>query len=239
MNWGYIVGGSLFLALLLWTRHFYMVCYPKKEKGKPYSEVHFLTTIALFGAMSSLLYSIPVFNISIPFLFPSFLKLHFDEVPALICGFVYGPFAGFCVVLIKTIVKLVISGSSTFLIGEFSDLILSSVYVILCSYFYQKAKGKKSLVLSFAMASLIQIGLAMLLNVYVLIPAYLTMLGSSDILLSMMNTKLFNITNVTWSYALLGVMPFNVVKDILVMAITFGLSKSLSIFLKRARKKRA
>ena len=40
------------------------------------------------------------------FFFPSFLEIHFDEVPAFIAGFAYGPMSAVFILIVKTLVKL-------------------------------------------------------------------------------------------------------------------------------------
>jgi len=76
----------LFVALALITGKVYAAFYPSRQ----YSPVRMITRIAVFGAMSTILYVIPVFKFSLPF-FPSFLEIHIDEIPAFIAGFAYGP----------------------------------------------------------------------------------------------------------------------------------------------------
>ena len=203
------------------------------KRERVFNPIKFISRCAIFGALSAILYTIPVFKFSIPFLFPPFLEIHLDEAPAFICGFAYGPLSGFYVIAIKTLVKLVISGSHTFLIGELSDIILSSVYVVSVTFIYKKKRNLKGVAIGFGIGSVIQIITAMLLNVYILIPAYVTMIGEKALLGMMSGVKLFHITDVRWSYAFLGVLPFNFVKNIIVIVITFLLYKALHIFLRR------
>lgn len=229
---------SLILAfiLLVLTVKVYYSFYPKKGDYHP---VRFMARVGIFGAMSAILYAVPVFTFSVPGLFPSFLELHFDEIPAFICGFAYGPLAGIACLLIKTLVKIVTAGSSTFLIGEFCDIVLSTAYVGIATFIYRKKRNLKGVALGFGVGTVVQVILAMFLNVYVLIPAYSRMIGN-DALLAMMNTGgLFNIVDVGWSYALLGVLPFNLMKDIIVIIVTFLIYRSIHTFLRFDKKKTA
>ena len=61
-----------------------------------------IAKIGIFSALATILYFV---NFSLP-IFPSFLKLHFSDLPALICGFELGPMAGALTVLVKVLIKL-------------------------------------------------------------------------------------------------------------------------------------
>ena len=73
-------------------------------KNKPMS-TKFIARTAVFAAISIVLYTIPFLKFSLP-IFPAFLEIHLDEIPAFMAGFAYGPLSGFLVILVKTLVKL-------------------------------------------------------------------------------------------------------------------------------------
>ena len=213
-----IIALVLFFALFVGT----ILLYASYHKGEnQFNPVRFITRVAMFGAMSTVLYAVPVFKFSLPF-FPSFLEIHFDEVPAFICGFAYGPLAGLAVVLVKTLVKLAISGSSTMLVGELCDLILSTVYIGIASFIYKRKRNLKGVAIGLGIATAVQVIVAMLLNVYAMIPFYMMVMGFPEgALLGAMQKAMPMITDVKWSYALIAVLPFNLLKDALVIVITF------------------
>ena len=62
-----------------------------------------MTMIALQSSITVILYYFVKFNL--PF-FPPWLDIQISEVPALITGFAYGPYAGFLVILIRFIIKV-------------------------------------------------------------------------------------------------------------------------------------
>lgn len=238
MDYATILSALIFLVLVTLTFLFYQRYYAK-EKNANYHPVRFMARVAIFGAMSAILYCVPVFSFPLPIIFPSFLELHFDEVPAFICGFAYGPIAGICCVAIKTLVKVVINGSNTFFIGEFSDLVLSLLYVGIVTFIYKKHRNLKGVAVGFTIGSIVQIIAAMFLNVYVLIPAYVNMIGE-DALLAMMNgANIFHISNIRWGYAFMAVLPFNILKDLAVIIITFLIYRSIHTFLRFDKNKTA
>lgn len=224
----------LFVALALITGKVYAAFYPSRQ----YSPVRMITRIAVFGAMSTILYVIPVFKFSLPF-FPSFLEIHIDEIPAFIAGFAYGPWTGIAVIAIKTVMKIVFNGvTATLGVGELTDLILSSLYVGIATFIYTKKRNLKGVAIGFGVATLVQVFVAMVVNVYVMIPFYMNVMNFPvDGLLRMMQVANPAITDVGWSYAFFAVLPFNLVKDAIVIVITFILYRSLHMFLRFEGKK--
>lgn len=226
MNYSGIIAVALFLIVSIISFKVYFAFSPKES----FNHVHFMVRIAIFGAMSALLYAIPIFNLSLPFM-PFFLQLHFDEIPAFIAGFAYGPLAGFCVIAIKTVIKLLFT--TTLGVGELTDLILSSIYVCVASFIYQRKRNMKGVWLAFGVSTLLQVVGAMLINVYVMIPFYINLMGfSSDWLLQQMQLAIPAISDITWTYALLAVLPFNLIKDAIVIALTFIIYRSLHVLLR-------
>ena len=66
--------------------------------------------MGMFGALAGVLM---VFEIPLPFIAPSFYGLDFSEVPVLVGTFSMGPVAGVIIELVKILVHLVSSSSSS------------------------------------------------------------------------------------------------------------------------------
>lgn len=226
MNVVSIIGLVIFFILFVLTIKVYFSFHPSKS----FNPVRFMSRVGMFGALATLLYVIPVFSVKLPF-FPSFLSIHFDEIPAFIAGFAYGPLAGFGVILVKTLIKLPFS--ETLCVGELTDLILSSIYVCSAALIYKKKRNLKGVAIGFAVSTALQVVSAMLLNVYVMIPFYMQVMGFAEgDLLYVMRLAIPAIQNVRWSYAAFAVLPFNLLKDALVVILTFLLYRSLHVFLR-------
>ena len=97
-----------------------------------------ITKIAILASISVLLMLIKV---PLPFS-PTFLELDIAELPALIGGFAMGPLAGFLIVCIKILLNIVINGTKTFYVGELSNLIVSSAFVLTTALIYKHNKSK-------------------------------------------------------------------------------------------------
>lgn len=219
----WIIFGFLFLRVLLST-------YP----GKDYNHVRFMTRVAIFGAIASILYIGEIFTIKVPF-FPSFLSFHFDEIPAFICGFAYGPLAGVAVIGIKTILRLPFCTVDQ-LLGVAFDFVLSSIYVFIVTLVYKKKRNLKGVAIGFAIGTLFQVVVAMVANVYVMVPFYMSVYGlSSEALLGIMRVAMPAISDIQWSYAFIAVLPFNLIKDAIVILVTFLVYRSLHLQLRFAK----
>ena len=66
----------LIVAFLVLLLRFYM----KEHRTTTFDWPRFVARVAVFSAIAAVLYVIPLFSINLP-IFPSFLALHFDEIP--------------------------------------------------------------------------------------------------------------------------------------------------------------
>ena len=191
----------------------------------------FITRVAIFSAISTLLYIVPYLKFPLPF-FPSFLEIHFDEIPALIAGFAYGPIAGFFVILIKTIIKLPLS--STLCVGELADLIYGIALVLPSALIYKRKRNIKGALIGLGVASLIQIILSAFLTTFVMLDFYIFVMGfKEETLLKLCQLANPYISTLDWPFLLMVALPFNAFKDVLIFILTTLLYKRLHILIDR------
>ncbi|MFI3237651.1 MAG: ECF transporter S component [Lachnospiraceae bacterium] len=184
-----------------------------------------LCFIGLFGALSTILmlFQVPLFFA------PSFLKLDLSELPAILGGFMFGPLSGFMIVVVKLLLNLLIDGSDTMYVGELSNLVLSSTYVLTSSIIYVKHKTKKQAIIGLTSGVLLTSFLAVISNLFVVYPMYAQLYGiGMDGLLKLSHAvNPFVTDNLTMM--LFSVLPFNLVKYTVVSLITFLLYKKLHV----------
>ena len=106
-----------------------------------------LVVTAMMAAISSVLMML---SFSVP-LAPSFLKLDFSELPALITAYTFGPLYGVLVCLVKNIVNLFFS--TTMGIGELSNFLLGICFVLPAGLLYKKRKNFKSAIVGAALGT--------------------------------------------------------------------------------------
>ena len=185
----------------------------------------FIARTGLFAAMSIILYLVPGLNFAVPF-FPSFLKFHFDEVPALIAGLAYGPLSGVFVILIKTIVKLPMT--NTMAVGELADFIYSIAFVVPATLIYKKHRNIKGALIGLLVATVIQVLVSAFVTSFLILDFYIFMMGwPKSLILNMCKAANPNVTSLGWTFFFFVGLPFNAMKDVIVVIITFLLYKRL------------
>lgn len=216
---------ALVIVLMVALIKFYGRNYPHQS----YDRGKFAARVGIFSAIAAILYVVPIFQIKLPFL-PSFLSLHFDEVPAFIAGFAYGPWAGFAVLVIKTIIKLPFT--ETLCVGELSDLIFSTAFVVPAAIIYQKKRNLKGVALGFTVSTVLQLIVSLVLNIYAMLPFYMFVMGFKYAdLLAMCQLANPAITDLGWPYGLFAILPLNAIKDAAVIVVTFIVYRSIHTLL--------
>lgn len=192
-------------------------------KKKDMFNTVFMTRTAIFSCIATILYIVPYLKFPIPF-FPGFLELHFDEVPALIGGFAYGPLCGAFIIIIKTIIKLPFS--STLCVGELADLIYGLVLVIPSALIYKRKRNIKGALIGLLVSCLIQVAVSSFLTTFVMLDFYMNVMGLSEkVILSMCQAVNPNVKSLDFNFLLWVAMPFNLFKDIVLFALTILLYK--------------
>ena len=189
-----------------------------------------IAKIGIFSALATILYFV---NFSLP-IFPSFLKLHFSDLPALICGFALGPMAGALTVLVKVLIKLPFT--DTFCVGETADLITGLAFVLPASIVYSRKKEKSSAILGLVLGAVCSIGTSLLANRFIIIPFYLGAMNLTlDTLAKMCMPVLpsINAQNFYRIYIWAAALPFNSLRCIASAGFTFFVYKHISSLLKR------
>jgi riboflavin transporter len=188
-----------------------------------------IARVAIFGAIATILYAMPMLQFKIP-LFPSFLEFHFDEIPVFIAGFAYGPLTSFYILIIKTLIKLPMT--STAGVGELADLLYSSAFIIPAALIYKKNRTMKGAWLGFAIGFICHLIASSLGNMFFMIDFYMFFYNLPEtVLLSIGQLANPNITDVHYSMVLYGILPFNIVKDFIVIVVTFLIYKRTEVII--------
>ena len=203
----------------------------RKEGAKSRFSVRDIAFIGMFGAIASVLMFI---DFPLPFA-PSFYKLDLSEVPVLIGSFALGPVAGIFIELIKILIHFIIKGTTTAGVGEIANFLIGISFILPASIIYRTGKTKKRAVIGMALGTASMIVVGCLMNAFVLLPAYAAAFGMPIDTLIGMGTAVNKAVNNLFTFAVLCVAPFNLLKGVLVSLITFLLYKHISGFIKRYR----
>ncbi len=214
----FVVGCLTVVIVLLWSINKLFF------KTKPISS-KFITRSAILGAMSAILYVVPYFQFSLPF-FPSFLEFHFDEVPALIASLAYGPFSAVFVIFIKTMIKLPLT--STLGVGELADFIYGLLLVVPAGLIYKKFRSFKGGIVAIISGAVIQTVFASIITSFPIVEFYMIVMQiPKESLLAMCQAANPACTSLGWTFFFVVALPFNALKDVVIIIFTLLLYKKL------------
>lgn len=187
-----------------------------------------IVKVAILAALASV---VMILETPIPFT-PTFLKLDLSEVVVLLGAFALGPVAAIFIELVKNLVH--ITSTITGGIGELANFVIGCAFAVPAALIYKKNKSVKNAILGLAAGSLVMVVVAAIANYFVLIPLYIdifakqyniTAAQSLQGIVDMGNNK--GITNLT-TLIMFGIVPFNVVKVIVISVLTFFTYKKVS-----------
>ena len=165
------------------------------------------------------------FDVSVGFA-PSFLRLDFADLPALIGAFAMGPMAGVLVQLVKNLLSLIVEGSTTGGVGEVSNFIVGSVLAYSAGFVYYRKKSFKTAVIGLTIGVILMTIAATFSNYFIVFPMYTKMMPLQQII--DMGSKVNKYVVDYKSLILFAIVPFNILKGTAVSALTLLLYKRVS-----------
>ena len=197
----------------------------KPEKQSPARRTAY---IGIFAAIAAVLV---YFEFPLPFA-PSFYELDFSFVPELICAFALGPVAGVVCALVKELLKLLLRGTTTAFVGDLSNFVMGCSFILPASVIYFAKKSRRSAVAGMAVGTVVLTVFGSVFNAFYLLPAFSALYGMPLEAIVGMGTKVNpSITDVS-TLVLFAVVPFNLLKGVLVSLITFLLYKHIERLLR-------
>lgn len=187
-----------------------------------------LTMIAMFSAISAVLM---VFEIQLPFS-PSFVKFDFSDLPVMLGGFLIGPFAGGIIIFMKILLHFLLNGTTSFFVGDLSNLLLTLSFVLPASFIYQQKKTKKTAIQGLLVSIICTSLLAIIFNLFLIFPLYLKVLNLKMVDLINMIHVVNPLVKDVFTMIVFSLLPFNLFKYSIVSMITMLSYKKLSILFK-------
>ncbi len=174
------------------------------NNNKKTVSVSYLAKIAMLSAVGVVLLFLefPIFPAT------PFLKLNISDLPSLLATFMFGPISGVVVNAVKVGTCLLMRGTSTGFVGDLSNLVSGSLYVLTAGFIYKYNKTKKGAIIALVVSSVVFCISMWVCNNFFLFP-------------------LFGLTDVATKRPLLWwSVLFNIVKTTLTCIATFYLYKS-------------
>ena len=197
-----------------------------------------LTTknVALMGMFGALAGVLMIFEIPLPFIAPSFYGLDFSEVPILVGTFALGPVAGVIMELLKIMIKLVLKPTSTAFVGEFANFVIGCSLIVPAGIIYRLKKTKKGAMTGMVAGTVAMTVIGVVVNALVMLPFFAKFFGMPlETIVGMgaaINPAVYNV----WTFALICVGPFNLIKGTVVSLVTSLIYKRISILIRSAGK---
>ena len=188
-----------------------------------------IVTIGMLGAIAVVLM---LFEIPLPFA-PPFYEIDFSEVPVLVGCFALGPVAGVLIEFVKILLNLIINGSATAGVGELANFCIGCSFCIPAGIIYQRRKTKKGAMIGLISGTLIMTFLGCFINAYIMLPTYAKAFQMPIDSLIEMGTKVNALITDLFTFVMFAVVPFNLLKGILVSIIVMLIYKKISPIIKR------
>lgn len=183
-----------------------------------------LTMTGMLAAVSTVLMFL---SFSVP-LMPSYIKLDFSELPALIAAFSLGPVCGVVVVLIKNLVNLTFSQTGG--VGELCNFLLGSIFVFPAGFIYKKFKSQKGAFVGSFIGAVSMAVVSIFVNYYIIYPIYTAFMPLKAII-GTYKAILPSIDNL-WQALIIFNMPFTFIKGLCSVIITLLIYKKISPIIK-------
>ena len=197
------------------------------ETGAKSKERLGVRSVVQIGMLSAIAIILMQFEVPLPFA-PPFYKIDFSEIPVLIGSFVMGPMAGVIVELIKVVLNVVISGTTTGGVGDIANFLIGCAMCVPAGIIYKKDHTRKGAVVGMAVGTIFMTVVGCILNAYVLLPVYAKAFEMPiDALVEMGTAVNHSITNLS-TFVIFAVAPFNLLKGVLVSFIVFLIYKKIT-----------
>ncbi|MFX3673973.1 MAG: ECF transporter S component [Paenisporosarcina sp.] len=179
-----------------------------------------LKIMIAIGMLSSISFILMLLNFPLPAL-PSFLKVDFSDVPALIAAITMGPLAGILVAFFKNVLYWMFSGSPTGVpVGELANFATSILFMLPVYVIYRKFSTTKGLSIGLVAGVLtMAIGMSVL-NYLIFLPMYTYFLNMPAITGPALRDTI-----------VLGILPFNLIKGVLLATVVLVLFKSMKTWI--------
>lgn len=184
--------------------------------------------VVVAGMLSAVAFILMFIEIPVPMIIPSFIKLDISDLPALLGSFALGPVYGIVISFLKNLLIILIKGSGSAYVGEFSNFILGAVFTFLAGIIYEKHKSYKRAVVGAVIGAAVMAVLSIASNYYVVYPAYEKFFGLPMSAIVGMYQAILPAADSLIKCLVIFNMPFTFFKGILEVAICFLIYKPLS-----------
>lgn len=183
-----------------------------------------LTATAVLGAVA---YLLAFLEFPVP-LTPAFARMDLSDLPALIGAFAFSPVTGVMIELVKNLLGLMTS--STGGVGELANFLMGASYVFTAGVVYRPHKTKR-MALAGGVAGSVAMGImAAVTNYFILLPMFEQFMPLEEIIAAF--GEFIPFIHTKMDVVLYNAFPFNVIKGLVITAVTMLVYKKISPVLK-------
>lgn len=197
-----------------------------------------IAVLAVFAALAGVL---QCFSIPMPLLFAPWLELNFSDIPSLIGTFALGPVSGAIIVIFKVLIRVIFRGTSTMFVGDLADILIGMAFVVPVGIIYKKHRTLKGALVSMAVGTACTTLMAMLANWLILVPFYVDLFfkGNFGAIVGWFQSTIPSVTEDSFYavYLFASVLPFNIMRSLIAMLVTFPVYKHISRLINRVADK--
>lgn len=186
-----------------------------------------LNKMIKISLLSVMAFILMFFELLIP-IFPEFLKIDISDLPAILGAFALGPIEGIEIELFKNVLKVIFKGTSSGFVGELANFIVGSVLVIVAGYIYKYKKSRKTAVLGLIVGSIVMSVVAAVLNYTVFLPLFAVAFKAPIEVFVTAGSKVNSHIHTLKDLVMWSILPFNLLKGIIVSTIALVMYKSVS-----------
>lgn len=173
----------------------------KQNKTKMYISIGIFSAIAFLLQVLGSMMSLKV---------GGFLEIEISDLPALIMTFAFGPLAGVLTEFVKNLLHCTIT--STGFVGELANFVMNGTLCAVAGVIYRYHKTRTGAVVSLLCATVAMAVAGVLANLFIMLPLY-------------MPTAPFD---AKLHLVLFTILPFNLVRGLVLSVITFFIYKKIS-----------
>lgn len=186
-----------------------------------------IKSMAIMGMLGALAFVLMYFEIPLLWFAPGFYQLDFSEVPVLVGAFALGPVSGAIIELIKIILFLIFKTTKTAGIGELANFLIGCSMIVPASIIYHRKKTIKSAIKGLVVGTICMVALGGFVNAFVLLPTYAKVFMPMENIIAAGTAVNSNINNLS-TFIFYAVVPFNLLKGVVVSIVTLLIYKRIS-----------
>ena len=142
--------------------------------------------------------------------------------------FAIGPMAGVIIEMIKILLNFIVNGTTTAGVGEIANFIIGCALVAPAAIIYKNGKSKKYALIGLGVGTVFMTIIGSLMNAFVILPVYAKAFNMPIGALVSMGSAINPAINNLFSFIIFAVVPFNLLKGIIVSIITMLTYKKIS-----------